>query len=131
MRHLLIMIYDGVVIIALLMLATAVAMLFGMDNYTATEDPIYTACLLLVWFAYLGWCWHKGGMTLGMRAWHVRIENETGSLPGWGQCLLRFLTSIFSAAVAGLGFIWPLFNRRKKTWHDLASRTRLVRSANT
>jgi len=130
-RHLLIMIYDGVVIMALLMLSTAVAMLFGMDNYTAAEDPIYTTYLVTVWFAYLGWCWHGGGMTLGMRAWRVRIESDSGALPGWSQCLLRFLSSLFSAAFAGLGFVWPLFNRQKRTWHDLASRTRLVNSANT
>jgi uncharacterized RDD family membrane protein YckC len=130
-RHLLIMIYDAVVILALLMLATAVAMLFGMENYTATEDPVYTSCLVAIWFAYLGWCWHKGGMTLGMRAWRVRIESKSGHLPGWGQCLIRFVASFVSASVAGLGFAWSLFDRERRTWHDLASRTRLVRSTNT
>ena len=125
------MVYDAVVILALLMLATAVAMLFGMDNYTATEDPVYTACLLVVWFAYLSWCWHKGGMTLGMRAWRVRIESESGNLPGWGQCLMRFVASFVSVSVAGLGFAWSLFDRERRTWHDLASRTRLVHSADT
>lgn len=125
-RHVMIMIYDAVVVITLLMLATALAMLFGMDNYTATEDLVYTTCLLAVWFAYLAWCWNKGGMTLGMRAWHVRIESESGNHPGWGQCILRFLASFVSASCAGLGFVWSLFNGAGKTWHDLVSRTRLV-----
>lgn len=126
-RHLLIMIYDAVIIVALLMLSTALAMLFGMENHTATRDPVYTAGLLLVWFVYLGWSWHKGGMTLGMRAWRVRIESETGNQPAWGQCLLRFLVSFVSASFAGLGFMWSLFEAKGRTWHDLASRTRLVR----
>jgi len=126
-RRLLIMIYDAVVVIALLMLATAVAMLFGVANFTAAKDPVYTVYLIMTWFLYLGWCWHKGGMTLGMRAWRVCIKNEAGNHPGWGQCLLRFLVSLLSAAFAGLGFAWSLFEARQRTWHDMASRTRLLR----
>jgi uncharacterized RDD family membrane protein YckC len=126
-RRLLIMLYDGVIIVALLMLATAFAMLAGTGNHTALQDPLYTAYLILVWFTYLAWCWHKGGMTLGMRAWHVRITDETYRRPGWKWCALRFLTSILSAAPAGLGFLWSLIDSEKRTWHDKASRTRLLR----
>ena len=126
-RHLLVMLYDGVVIIALLMLATSLAMLAGTGNYTAMQDPFYTAYLLMVWFIYLVWCWHKGGMTLGMRAWHVCITDESGGCPGWRPCAIRFLVSILSAAVAGLGFIWVLFDSEMQTWHDKASGTQLKR----
>jgi uncharacterized RDD family membrane protein YckC len=126
-RRLLIMLYDGVIIAALLMLATAFAMLAGTGNHTAMQDPLYTAYLVLVWFTYLAWCWHQGGMTLGMRAWHVCVTDETGSRPGWGWCAIRFLTSILSAAPAGLGFLWSLIDADKRTWHDKASRTRLLR----
>lgn len=127
-RHLLVMIYDGVVIVALLMLATGFAMLAGTGNHTAMQDPLYTAYLVLVWFVYLAWCWRKGGMTLGMRAWHVCITDETGRRPGWIWCAIRFLTSILSAAAAGLGFLWSMIDSEKRTWHDKASRTRLLRS---
>ena len=127
LRRLLVMLYDGVVIVALLMLATAFAMLAGTGNHTAMEDPLYTAYLVLVWFVYLAWCWRKGGMTLGMRAWHVCITDETGSRPGWRWCAVRFLTSILSASAAGLGFLWSLIDSDKRTWHDKASRTRLLR----
>ena len=127
MRRLLIMLYDGVIIVALLMLATAFSMLAGAGNHTAMQDPLYTAYLVLVWFAYLVWCWHEGGMTLGMRAWHVCITDEAGLRPGWRWCAIRFLLSILSAALAGLGFFWSLIDPEKRTWHDKVSRTRLVR----
>jgi uncharacterized RDD family membrane protein YckC len=127
LRRLLIMLYDAVVVIALLMLATALAMLAGMGHQTALQDPVYTACLALVWFFYLAWCWHKGGMTLGMRAWRVCIRDELGDLPGWKQCAVRFLVSILSAAPAGLGFAWSLIDQNNRTWHDMASRTSLLR----
>ena len=126
-RRILVMTYDALAVIALLMLATSAAMLLGMVNQTVGKDPLYTAGMLLVWFLYLALCWHRGGMTLGMRAWRVRIQDENGNLPGLGKCAIRFLVSFGSVAVLGLGFFWSLFEADRKTWHDMASRTRLLR----
>jgi len=121
------MFYDAVAVLALLLLATALAMLAGFREVTALRDPLFTAWLLLVWFLYLGLCWRGGGMTVGMRAWRIVIENDAGARPGWGACLLRFAVSLLSAAAAGLGFAWALLRRDRRTWHDLASGTRLWR----
>jgi uncharacterized RDD family membrane protein YckC len=127
LRRLAIIVYDSIVVISLLMLATMLAMLAGFGGRTAMKDPIYTAYLLAVWFLYLAWCWHKGGMTVGMRAWRVKIEDKDGHRPGWGMSALRFLVSLVSAALAGLGFLWSLIDAGKRTWHDILSGTRLVR----
>lgn len=127
LRRLLIMLYDAFAVIALLILATSLAMLAGFEELSAGRDPVFTFYLVAVWFLYLGWCWSRGGMTVGMRAWRVVIEEEGGSRPGWGRCLVRFTVSLFSAAAAGIGFAWSLFEPRKRTWHDMASGTRLRR----
>lgn len=127
-RRLLIMAYDTVAVIALLMLATALAMAAGFRELSPLRDPAYAGGLLLTWFAYLAWCWRRGGMTLGMRAWRVRIERVAGGRPGWGACCLRFLVALLSAAAAGLGFLWSLFDPQRRCWHDIASKTRLVRN---
>lgn len=122
------MLYDGLVVIALLLLATALALLAGSGQVIAGRDPLFTLYLLVVWFFYLAWCWRNGGMTVGMRAWKIMISSDKGGKPGWGQCALRFLVSLGSAACLGVGFAWSLFEPQKRTWHDLASRTRLVRT---
>jgi len=127
LRRLGIMLYDALVVLALLILAAALAMAVGFDSATALKDWDYTLYLLSVWFFYLAWCWRKGGMTVGMRAWRVRIQNENGDFPGWGQCLVRFVASFISAAAAGAGFIWSVFESRKRCWHDILSRTQLLR----
>lgn len=128
-RRLLIMAYDAVAVIALMMLATALAMLLGFRELNVLSDPLYAATLLLTWFAYLAWCWRSGGMTLGMRAWRVRIERVGGGLPGWAECARRFAAALLSAAALGLGFWWALFDRERRCWHDRLSGTRLVRAA--
>jgi uncharacterized RDD family membrane protein YckC len=121
------MVYDFAIVISLLMLATMLAMLVGFSDRMAMKDPVYTAYLLSVWFIYLTWCWHKGGMTVGMRAWRVRIEDENGNRPSWGKSTIRFLAALLSAAAAGIGFLWALGDSRNRTWHDFLSGTRLVR----
>jgi uncharacterized RDD family membrane protein YckC len=126
-RRLLIMLYDATAVIALLMAATALAMLAGFRELSVVRDPLYTLYLCAVWFGYLGWCWHRGGMTLGMRAWGVRIEREGGGRPGWGRSLARFLLSLVSAGAAGVGFLWSVVDSRRRTWHDRISGTLLYR----
>jgi len=122
-----IIVYDSVIVISLLILATLLAMLAGFGGRTAMEDPVFTAYLFSVWFVYQAWCWRQGGMTVGMRAWRVRIEDEKGNKPGWGKSTIRFFVSLLSAAAAGLGFLWGLVDARDRTWHDILSGTRLVR----
>ena len=122
-----IIVYDFVIVISLLMLATLLAMLAGFGGRTAMQDPAYTVYLLSIWFFYLAWCWHKGGMTVGMRAWRVKIEDESGNRPGWGRSTIRFLASLLSAAAVGIGFAWALLDSRKRSWHDILSGTRLIR----
>jgi uncharacterized RDD family membrane protein YckC len=126
-RRLLVMAYDAAAVVALLMLVTALIMLAGFRELSATRDPLYAAGLLSTWFLYLGWCWRHGGMTLGMRAWKVRVETLRGGMPGWGVCLLRFAVSLLSGAAAGVGFLWSLFDPQRRCWHDIASGTRLLR----
>lgn len=124
-RRLAVMVYDSFAVLALMLLATSAAMLAGFRDVSAGRDVLFTAWLLLVWFLYLAWCWRSGGMTIGMRAWRVSIEYQDGGRPGWARCLLRFLVSLLSAAVLGAGFLWSLFDRDKRCWHDMASATRL------
>jgi uncharacterized RDD family membrane protein YckC len=72
------MLYDAAAVIALSMLVTALAMLAGFRELSVVRDPLYSGSLAATWFLYLGWCWRRGGMTLGMRAWRVRIETLQG-----------------------------------------------------
>jgi uncharacterized RDD family membrane protein YckC len=126
-RRVLAIIYDALVVVALLLLATALALLAGSGNVTAGKDPLFSLYLLSVWFLYFAWCWRRGGMTVGMRAWRIALRSEDGSSAGWGQCAIRFLVAILSAACLFLGFFWSLFDSQKRAWHDRASRTVLIR----
>lgn len=135
LRLLMVMVYDAIVILAILMIAGAVALELPFRHQSAGKDPAYTLYLLMFWFFYLAWCWRHGGMTLGMRAWRVRLVNlrqhGANPVPAWWQCGLRFAGAWLSAATAGLGYLWILLDREKRSWHDRLSRTCLLHVGKT
>lgn len=108
------------------MVGSALALPFGEVQKIAFQDFWFTLWLVFVCFAYLGGCWHYGGMTVGMRAWRVRLINTDSGLVSWPKCLLRFLVGGLSLAAFGLGFVWVLFDQKNRTWHDIAAQTLLV-----
>jgi uncharacterized RDD family membrane protein YckC len=122
-----VMFYDGVILLGLLMLASAVALPFGETEKMAFRDLGFTSWLLLVCFFYLAACWRYGGMTVGMRAWRVQIISREGERISWLACLLRFLTGLLSVTILGLGVFWALIDKKNRGWHDLASRTLLIK----
>ncbi len=125
-RLLLVMLYDAVIVFAILMIAGAFALHLPFSNQTAGKDFAYTTYLLSAWFLYLAWCWRNGGMTLGMMAWKIQLISARGGQPAWWQCGLRFGTAWLSAIVVGMGYWWKLFDRHKLSWHDHLSQTHLV-----
>ena len=78
-------------------------------------------------FLYAGLSWRFGGQTLGMRAWRLRAVDVQGNPPGWSAIVLRFGVGALSLAAAGLGFVWVLVDRERRSWHELASGTLTVR----
>lgn len=71
--------------------------------------------------------WHRGGQTLGMRPWRLRLTAVADAAPSWGALWLRYLVATLSLLAAGLGFWWALVDRERLTWHDRISGTRLLR----
>lgn len=123
-----VMLYDAMILLALLILASAIALPFGDVNKVAFRDFWFTVWLLSTCFAYLGGFWRYGGMTLGMRAWRVRLVGYEGKEISWPGCLLRFLVGLVSLGALGLGFLWVLVDAKSRTWHDLAAQTVLVKT---
>lgn len=127
-RRLLAIVYDGVVLIALLLIASVPVVL--LTGGAQDDSRLYRAALqvyeLLVGFAFFGGFWHFGGQTIGMRAWRIRVVDEQGDSIGWRDAGVRYIVALFSWACLGLGFIWSLFDPEQRTWHDIVSRTRLV-----
>ncbi|MEJ5207625.1 RDD family protein [Denitratimonas sp. CY0512] len=129
--RLLAMVYDLLPLAALWMATSAVMLLLrGGVRVTpgSAAAMVEFVLLLAVTFAYLGLSWRRGGQTLGMRAWRLRLVNVDGSSPvPWRALVLRYLVAMVSLAAVGLGLAWSLLEPNRRTWHDLASGTVMVR----
>ncbi|KQW09115.1 MULTISPECIES: RDD family protein [Pseudomonas] len=90
-------------------------------------DPLLSTVLLFVLFGFFAKFWTHNGQTLGMQVWCIRVQNADGTAISLWQALLRFVVAIASLLLVGLGFIWALFDKRKRSWHDIYSDTQLVR----
>lgn len=126
-RRLMAMVYDGLLLAALwLATATPIVLILGGRPDTPLEQHGFQLYLLAVAFAFFGGFWRHGGQTLGMRAWRLRCVNALDSTPSWRQSAIRFAVALLSWLCVGLGFLWSLWDRYGRTWHDLASGTHLV-----
>lgn len=107
------LVYDALLLIALLMLATALAMAVaellspGVNNQrpdSIRHHPLYLLWLLLWWYGYYTLSWRRGGQTVGMKAWRLQLQNDNASLmQGW-QLRTRLLTGGFAMALAVAGY---------------------------
>ena len=91
------------------------------------EEGMYGISILgnLLVFAYL-WYFTSQGQTIGQQAMGLRIIDEAGNPPGPTRAVIRVLVSILSYFFL-LGFLWVLFQPEKRTWHDLAAGTWVIK----
>ena len=114
--------------------AALVLLAFRGEVDVARQPALYhlvlQSLLLAVTAVYFVLSWRRGGQTIGMRAWRVRVvDAETGRSPTATRGLLRFAVALLSLLAAGTGFLWCLVDRDRRAWHDLAARTRVVGAA--
>ena len=125
-------VYDALPVLALWMLASAVVLVLHGNRPFEPWSAGQLALWLLCWIVtglYAVLSWRRGGQTLGMRPWRLRVVANDGTRPALRALWLRYAVATLSLAAGGLGFLWSLLDRERRTWHDLASNTRLVREA--
>jgi uncharacterized RDD family membrane protein YckC len=134
--RLLALVYDVFPVLALWMVASLVFTLgytlagHALRQNIAPFSPLQWLLWLVCWLiagAYAVISWHRGGRTLGMRPWRLRVVGLDGANAPVSALLRRYAVGTLSLLAAGLGFWWAWFDRDRLTWHDRLSRTRLVR----
>jgi uncharacterized RDD family membrane protein YckC len=125
-RRLAAMLYDALLLFALLMVCALPVVLIAGENSNFFKSPLYTLYLYSISFIFYGWFWTIGGQTLGMRSWKIRVIRDDGQPLGWDSALIRYLLATISLTLFGLGFLWILFDRDNLAWHDQLSKTRII-----
>lgn len=126
LRRLVCLLYDGLLLTAVLLVATFIfIMLFGDATY-APERYFLQLYLYLVAAVYFHWCWLHGGQTLAMQTWRIRIVNKDTEPLSVSLALKRYVLASAGLIFFGVGFLWALFDREGLFLHDRLLGTRLV-----
>lgn len=140
--------YDGLLLLAVLFFASLIVILPFKITY---EHPYYFLFIFYIYFIsfiFLGWFWTQSGQTLGMKTWHVYVQQQNGELINWKQAFLRYISALLFWLPAALhplifpnhshafvllallpvvlDYLWCLIDPEKKALHDLISHTRLT-----
>lgn len=141
LRRLTAMVYDGLLLFAVLFIATLIPALIispeHLENAPHTNAVVhelnrpldgwlFRLYLLAVIILFNGLFWRRQGQTLGMQAWRLKLVSKDGGRPSWGQCAIRVLGSLLSLSCGGLGYFWIWIDRQGLSWHDRLSGTRVL-----
>lgn len=92
---------------------------FDTTAFYAWGLPGYVLVVVLIIYLEGEKGWTPGKRLLGMR---VEDANRGGTL-GWRRDLLRRVAFIVSVLPFYLGLLWPIWDRRRQTWHDKIARS--------
>ena len=66
--------------------------------------------------------------TLGKKVFSIQSSNESGGRLTIDQAFKRNISKLFSALPLYLGFLWCIWSKQKRCWHDSLSGSYVVRS---
>ncbi len=126
-RRLASMLYECLLLLGVLALTFMVPLLMlGIGlNYTP-DGGIMWLHIFLVLGLYFLWYWRRGGQTLAMQTWKLRLVNADGQPISVGQGWLRYALAWPSVCFFGVGLLWALLDRDRQFLHDRLAGTRIV-----
>ena len=130
-RRLAALLYDAVLLAALLMIFTGGALLFthGAAVVPATAGAwvyLYRLGLIGVIAGYYLLNWLRSGQTLGMRAWRLHAVTDLGKPLKFKPAALRLIFGLLAWTPAALGVLWLYVDPERLAIHDRLSKTRVV-----
>lgn len=89
--------------------------------------PLFQAYLALVIGIYFVWQWLRGGQTLAMKTWRLKIERCDGAPLTLGAAIVRYVVALVGTIALGVTYLWAFVDRDRAFLHDRLARTRIVR----
>ena len=125
-RRLLAMLYEALLLVALLMFAGFIFQLFR-NPAAPGAKPFFQLYLFLVLGGYFAWFWTHGGQTVSMKTWRIWLETTDGAPISLSRAALRYVLAWLSLLGLGLGYLWALVDRDDQFLHDRLAHTRLMK----
>ena len=126
-RRLLSMIYESLMLVAVLFIAGFIFHLVFPNTNSIFFRPAFQIYLLLIAGIYFTWFWTHGGQTLPMQTWKLRVVAADGQRIYLKQAVARYLFAVIGFFLLGCGILWAFFDRDGLFLHDRLAGTKIVR----
>lgn len=120
--------YELLILAAVVLVATFPFLAVFGDSTQGWRRHVLQLWVLLVCGAYFTWFWTRGGQTLPMKTWNLRLVRHDGGPVNPGRAMHRYLLAVLGLVAAGIGFLWALVDRDRQFLHDRLAGTALVDS---
>ena len=149
-RRLACFVYEGVLLFGVLMISAYLYSSLTQQRHALHGKTGLQAFLFIVLGIYFVWFWSRGGQTVAMKAWHIRLVDAQGTAVTQLRAMARYLLAwawfvpglvalylsggaasvgamigVLTLGVlgfAGLAYLRP----DRQFWHDVVCGTRLV-----
>ena len=119
-------IYESLILAALVLVATFPYLALAGDSTGGLRRHLLQAWVVFVVGAYLVGFWTRGGQTLAMKTWRIRLESADGGPVSIASAVRRYVLALLGAAALGIGFLWAFVDRDRQFLHDRLAGTRLA-----
>lgn len=85
--------YEGVLLFGVLMVAGYLFSSLTQQRHALEGRHGLQAFLFVVLGIYFGWFWSRGGQTVAMKAWHVKLVDGDGRPVSQSRAVARYLMS--------------------------------------
>lgn len=124
-RRLASLLYEVLLLAALLLVATFPYLAVFGDSTHGWRRGALQLWVVFVCGAYFVWFWTRGGQTLPMKTWNIKVVREDGAPLGAARAFHRYFLAVLGTLALGLGFAWALADRDRQFLHDRLAGTRL------
>ncbi len=122
------LVYEAILLTPVLFIAAYLFLALTHAVRTPVLHALFQLWLLGVLAAYFAYCWHRGGQTLAMKTWRIRVARRDGSALSTREAMARFALAVWSLTLFGAGFWWGLVDREHQFLHDRLIGSRLYRT---
>lgn len=129
-RRLASLLYESLLVFAIAFFAGLLFYAAASGRLAGSTRSLFQIYLILIFGLYFVWCWHRGGQTLPMKTWKLRLVSTDGGPLSVRRAVIRYLLACLSVGLAGAGLAWAAFDRDRQFLHDRLAGTRIVRSDN-
>ena len=127
-RRLLSLIYEALLLIAVLWVAALPFAPLEAASGAPHVRPLFQAYLVAVAGVYFVWQWVRGGQTLPMKTWRLRLVSADANAVSVRQGIVRYVAAVLGFTLIGIGLFWALFDRDRQFLHDRIAKTRIIRT---